>query len=81
MWESKWGVKDGTQEDKETLGNIITAELMKPSNNGEFLFWRRISFLMSKVWTRTLQKLSANLSMSPTRTGRWIIPTTIKGKR
>ena len=35
MWELKWGVKDGTQEDKETLGNIITAELMKPSNNGE----------------------------------------------
>ena len=35
MWESKWGVKDGTQEEKEALGNIITAELMKPSNNGE----------------------------------------------
>ena len=81
MWESKWGVKDGTQEEKEALGNIITAELMKPSNNGEFLFWRRISFFMSKVWTRTLQKLSANLSMSPTRTGRRIIPTTLKGKR
>merc|ERR1719277_1517742 len=26
MWESKWGVEDGTQEDQETLGNIITAE-------------------------------------------------------
>ena len=81
MWESKWGVKDGTQEEKEALGNIITAEMMKPSNNGEFLFWRRISFLMSKDWTKTLQKLSANLSMSPTRTGRWIIPTPLKGKR
>ena len=70
MWESKWGVKDGTQEDKETLGEIITAELMKSSNYGEIYFWRQISLLMSKVWTRTLQKLSANLSMSPTRTGR-----------
>ena len=39
MWESKWGVKDGTQEEKETIGKIITEELMKPSNNGEIYYF------------------------------------------
>ena len=30
----KWGAKEGTEEDKETLSRIISAQLMKTENDG-----------------------------------------------
>ena len=63
-----WGNKEGTEEDKGVLNDIIKAELQKPGNKGKFIldFTMINDSCISKAWMRILQRLLTGDFSTPT---------------
>ena len=78
-----WGDREGTEKDKDILGDIIKAELQVPGNRGR-VFWSAIMIndsFTSKIWTRISQRLLAKDFTNPTRHGHRTTTMLVPSKR
>ena len=76
-----WGARSGNQDDKDDLSDIITAELIKTGNPGDYFWSKTLKNLSSKVWTRISLRLFIQISTRTTRDGKWTIPMPVPGSR